>query len=539
MRKWAKLATCLGLAVGLACWECRAAAQPAPPPLDAIYFGGDPALSDRSASTTPQPVRPFPLIYQAQNTVQPADPTQPPPPAAEVKPDCPSSEPAPPPLVDVKFPFKWSWGGQYRVEPNASNFPFQPVVLTPEDHTQRFVVQRMRMWATVNPNDNVEGYAQVQFGGILWGTNVDFSKTFNGPRFPPPPGFTDTVGIVLRRAWLAYTDEQWGKVRVGFLDWHDSFGDTLASSDYDFQIGGVEWSKTFKECNNLHAVAAALLLSDLPLVTTDDSPLGSHTAVLFTLDVDQPLEDQNQSSVGASAYYITDAGDYSYPTFAPYKSSYDVWLGVRGKTVLMGTVPVNGFALVNWGSHTDGEGTTIFNHTGWAAKAEIGPVPLGPGKLSAQIIYSSGSDHPGQGADAEFRTVAQTYRDNFGSQGYWSYLHLTSPSGSSDVNDLGVSLQNRGLGLITAQAKYDYPLYRKLSGELAAGWLWSDGINPTGDSKNIGGEVCQTFTYDFGGGLKLDTGVAVLLTGDFYRPSPVASTPRALYEVYGRLQLEF
>jgi hypothetical protein len=34
-------------------------------------------------------------------------------------------------------------------------------------------------------------------------------------------------------------------------------------------------------------------------------------------------------------------------------------------------------------------------------------------------------------------------------------------------------------------------------------------------------------------------GVAALLTGNFYRPGPVGSTPRALYEVYGRLQPEF
>src|SRR5262249_45048571 len=84
---------------------------------------------------------------------------------------------------EPKIPFKWSWGGQFRVEPNSANFPFQPLVITNDEHTETFVQQRMRLWATINPNDNVEGYIQMQIGGVLWGQNVDFPKTFDGPKF--------------------------------------------------------------------------------------------------------------------------------------------------------------------------------------------------------------------------------------------------------------------------------------------------------------------------------------------------------------------
>ncbi len=105
-------------------------------------------------------------------------------------------------------------------------------------------------------------------------------------------------------------------------------------------------------------------------------------------------------------------------------------------------------------------------------------------------------------------------------------MHITSANGPSDVNDLGVSLQDRGLGLFTVQAKYEYPLCKKLTGTLAVGWLRSACANPTSGSTEIGTEISQMFTYNFGGGLKLDLGAAYLLTGDFYKTAPVAPSPR-------------
>jgi hypothetical protein len=51
------------------------------------------------------------------------------------------------------------------------------------------------------------------------------------------------------------------------------------------------------------------------------------------------------------------------------------------------------------------------------------------------------------------------------------YLMLVATQGYSDVNDMGVSLQNRGCGLLTFQTKYDYPICRRLF----RGWqvMWS------------------------------------------------------------------
>jgi hypothetical protein len=199
---------------------------------------------------------------------------------------------------------------------------------------------------------------------------------------------------------------------------------------------------------------------------------------------------------------------------------------------------MNAFAIVNTGGRQD-FAPPSFNHTGWAGKFEVGPLPVWYGKFTAEMLVSSGDSNPGNGNSSEFRTVAQTARDNFGSQGYWGYMHIAAPNGPDDVRDLGVSLQDRGYGLITVQGKYELPLTKKLTSTSSVGWLRSEKTNAVSGGSSIGTEFGQMFTYNFGGGLTLDIGAAVLLTGDFYRPSPTAPSPDNLYECFARLQLEF
>ena len=192
-------------------------------------------------------------------------------------------------------------------------------------------------------------------------------------------------------------------MRAGILDWHDYFNDTLASSDYDFNTGGVEWTNTFKDWNNFEIRAAMLLLTDEAFLVGGPSEPGAHSAYLFAVDGDQPLAEK--TSIGASVYYIDDRGDYSYQTFAPYANSWDLWFGVRAKTEI-GCVPVHGFFLINTGERHDYTPGTDLDHTGFAGQVEVGAIPIGPGKFSAQAVGATGSSNPGSGDDSEFRTVS-------------------------------------------------------------------------------------------------------------------------------------
>jgi hypothetical protein len=432
--------------------------------------------------------------------------------------------------------YRFRFSGQYRVLPNVSNFDFQPETIGngSEQRAETFAQQRLRLGLDVFTSEHVSAYIQLQIGGFVWGQNYEFPKTFVGPTFPAAD---DRVGIMLRRGWLQYSDDECGKVRVGILDWHDSFGDTLASSDYDFDVAGIDWTKTYKDLGDLKVTLGAFVLTDEALIESDKGPLGNHDALLFTFDADKPVAEK--TSIGASVYYLADDGEYSYPTLTPYKSAWDIWVGVRAKTEV-DCVPLNAFVIYNGGQRDNLDGEPFFRHQGWAGKAEVGGVPFGPGKWYAQVLASTGDGNPGENPDSgEFRTIAQTYRDNFGAQGYWGYLYIAAPNGPSDVKDLGVSLQDRGLGLFTAQTKYVYPLCDKLTATEAAGWLTATKPNPIGGGKQIGTELAHQFTYDFGGGLKLDVGAAVLFTGDFYRATLLSPKPVDLWMGFSRLQLEF
>lgn len=417
-------------------------------------------------------------------------------------------------------------GGQYRMMFNGANFNFHDQVITDDQRSQSFFNQRFRPWLTVQTNEHVEGYLQMEIGHILWGENFDFPKTYVGPRFPPAD---DRVGIEMRYGYLTYTTDVDDRWRAGIQPWQDSFDQTLASSDWDFSVGGLSWLTTSAALGDMRLLAGGFVLTEGDVGQADD-------AILWTLDGDWGSEGGN--SLGWSIYVLSDHDQYSYPTVAPYDSAWDVWFGLRA-TVQTAVAPIHSFFLYNTGRRNELGGMPDFLHNGFAVKLETGPKPFWFGELRFQTLYSTGEDDPDDRSSGEFRTVAQSVRDNFGSQGYWSYLALTSPHGPSDVNDLGVSLQNRGLGLFTIQAAFDYHIHECLASTFAVGWLNADAPNPTSGSRDMGTEILQMLTYDFSGGLKFDTGVAVLFTGDFYRASPVAGPPDVLWEVFSRLQLEF
>lgn len=439
-------------------------------------------------------------------------------------------------------------GAQYRLMYNASNFDFHPATISDNQAAQTFFNQRFRTWFEFHTNDMVSGYMQLETGHVLWGAAPEFPKTYGGPFSPAG----DRVGVELRRGYLTYGNPESGMLRAGIQDWHDAFGESytlgtfgavddydsmsavLANSVWDFSVGGLTYVGPAPVVADWNLNAGMYVLWEGDTHRADD-------AFLTAFDVDRDLDEDN--SIGFSAYYLVDQGQYFYPITLPgggafvYESAWDAWLGFRVRTALRG-IPVRGFVIYNTGRREEFGGAPDFTHDDVALKLELGAICFGPGKVSFQTLYSTGDGNPDETQRDGFRTIAQSERDNFGSQGYWSYLLLTSPHGPSDVNDLGVGLQNRGLGLFTIQGKYDYPICGRLSGTIAAGWLQSDAPNPVSGSRDMGTELANMFRYDFGGGLVADMGAGVFFTGDFYRAAG-GGPPDDLYEAFTRVQLEF
>lgn len=461
----------------------------------------------------------------------------------DVRACCPPPEPCcgPPderPFVRVGKDMSLAFGGQFRVVSQFVNFDRHSLTIGDDQGTSAFAALRLRPWVNIYGSDRCSYgvYAQVEIGHIFFGEDNDFPKTFG-----PDP---DEVGVELRRGYLWWKPCPTQRVRLGVLDWQDRFGERptfgdpwwsvdrydsfqapLANSIWDFSVAGIDWE--------IDSAGWHWRLSALVLDEDDNTFDGDGAAWLFGLDVDREV---GCSLLGASAYYLHDDGDYSYGTFggpgAAYKSAWDLWLGARAH-VPLGRLEASAFAIYNTGETENAD----WEHDGWAAKVAL----ASPGPCTSwrvQALYSSGNDGSSATSSGEFRTIAQSERDNFGAQGYWSYLALSSPHGPSDVDDLGVGVQNRGLGLLAVQGMVEHKFASRISGRAAVGWMRSAESNPISGSSAMGIEVMAELSFKLGANLGLDVGGAWFFTGDFYRAAG-GPEPDDLGMLWTRLQVEF
>ena len=437
-------------------------------------------------------------------------------------------------------------GGQYRLMGNGANLRFHEQSIRSDQPRSSFANQRFRTWLNIHDrNDCQYGvYTQVEVGHTALGNNYEFPKTF------VVDSIGDDVGIELRRGYLWFKPTEHSLVRAGILGWEDRFGERptfrdplwavdrydttrspLANSVWDFNVGGITYESTVQQ--TWHYGLGALVLQQ-----GHTSITGTGGSVLFTADIDRTI---GKTIWGGSAYYLRDQGGYSYGNFGGpvstgigfVRDSSDVWVGGRGH-IEHGPATTSLFLIVNSGT------VPAFNwtHTGWSAKAETA-VGAGSGTTTLRFLYASGDDGANPSHSGEFRTIAQSVRDNRGAQSYWSVLGLTSPRGPSDGNDLGIGLQNSGLGLITLQAGYEHPLGNRWTSSFAGGWLRSDAINPASGSSNIGTELLAETRRQLGEYTALELGASVLFTGDFFKSIGASGPPATLYELYSRWQLEF
>lgn len=233
---------------------------------------GDPVGGDNFQGDSPQ------NSFQ-EGAAPPIADLLPPPAEPQVKhaersdaPGLPTERPQPPP---------YAIGGQYRVMFNAANFAFHPPDVTDAQKSQTFFNQRFRTWLTVAPNENVGAYLQVQMGHNLWGEQFEFVKANVAPLFP----VGDRVGIALRRAYLSYRNDGLGELRLGVQDWQDMFGQTLASADWDFNVGGLLWERPLPRLGDARMRLGWFALSEGDVQLADD-------ALLVALDVAWQPSDQ-------------------------------------------------------------------------------------------------------------------------------------------------------------------------------------------------------------------------------------------------------
>lgn len=406
-------------------------------------------------------------------------------------------------------------GLQYRMMYNFSNIPLSGVTTATDTEDYDFFRQRMRFNIDVQPVENAGGFLQLEYRGGWGGSS---------PANSDPRGVGLTLNAFnrleargVRYGYIYYIPKDEIYLAAGIIPVSDQIGDTLFSADWDFNVGGITFSSVY---SNLDYRLAYLRLIDG--VASADREVVGENSNLFIADVNWLIG--KKAKVGGHIYYLYASKDVAIEAGLPGKVSQG-WYSISG-SVNLETINLNGFISVNNGDY----GTT--DNTGLALKAEA-IISLGSPTLKLLAVYSTG-DEEGKTSGDQFRTI----QGIFGTEGYWAYTHLFTANGPSDVNDLGVGLDNGGRGLTSIQAKIESALsgIDKLTGELSVGWFQASKDNAAGND-DMGTEVSSMVTYEMAKYLNLQLGFAYAFLGSFYESGD--QDPDNLYEVFSRFQLQF
>ncbi|MFQ5599381.1 MAG: hypothetical protein ACE5G2_02375 [Candidatus Krumholzibacteriia bacterium] len=388
-------------------------------------------------------------------------------------------------------------GGQYRILYNSSNFGFHQEGFGQDERNRSFWNQRFRTWLDVQADERTSAYLQLEVGHLQWGDG-EFPKTYQ----------SDRIGIETRRAFIVY---QWNGARVeaGILGFSDGFGGILASADWDFSTGGVlaSWTRP-----SVRLRGGFLKLQEDDPRRADDN--------IYVLD---GVFDLGGNEMGVHVY-LKDANVES--------EVRSFWAGAHVRRETVG-IEFNGFGILNRNTLVSGDQVS----THGALKIEAASEIVAGIDLAIQVLVSTGdSDSTATGLRG-FQTVAQSLGDGLGAQSYWSYVGLMSPRGSSDVNDLGISIQNRGAGLTAIQGRIELPVSSWFGIYGAAGFQRAtDAPPPRGPV--LGTELLAEGLFTLSQHLTLEVGASVGFLGDYYE-LPGRPEPDDLYEFFSRFQLEF
>ncbi|NOY69918.1 MAG: hypothetical protein GXP53_10620 [Deltaproteobacteria bacterium] len=403
-------------------------------------------------------------------------------------------------------------GLQYRIMANGSNIPLSGVTTPAETESYNFFRQRMRINLDIKPSDNTGGFVQLEYRGG-WGGSSPASSDPRGAGLSLN-AFNRLEARGVRYGYIYYTPAADSYLAAGIIPVSDQLGDTLFSADWDFNAGGIVYKG---RVDRLDYRLAWVRMVD-GIASSDRDVVGKDSG-LYVGDADFTLS--HEARIGAHVYFLN----------APEKLGTALGIGgkiTQGWYAVSGALDIdslelNGFICLNSGHY----GTS--DNTGTAVKLEAG-IPMGEVKLDLMAIYTSG-DREGKTAH-RFRTV----QGIFGTEGYWAYTHIFTPNGPSDVNDMGIGIDNGGKGITTAQARLTAPLSERLTGEFVLGWFTTTKENAAGDS-TMGTEVSAMGTYALAKDLSLQLGAAYAFLGDFYKTGN--DEPENLYEIFSRLQLQF
>ncbi len=324
--------------------------------------------------------------------------------------------------------------------------------------------------------------------------------------------------IAVRHAVVDYTFKNGAGFQAGIVPLSDRFGDTLFSSDWDYNPVALSVTAPLAG-GHLRAFAANLAEGDETIADDDFAH--------YQLDYALPLSGDSELNLGASLLNLAD------PVQA---NRIHANYGIGGSHRFANGMLLRGFVV---GSHTEKELLGTPDHgEGVAAKIEL----TGASGLGVMATYASG-ESDGSGFLPPMALAA--------TQGYWGYTGILTVQGPTDTGFDGdsVNVSNSGLGLTTVQVKYARPLTADLDLYLAGGWFGNSDVASGRDSL-VGYDFVAMGTYHFNDILALDFGAAYALLEDSvsgysngvvggFSFNQAAGNDRDKIALFSRLQAEF
>lgn len=330
--------------------------------------------------------------------------------------------------------------------------------------------------------------------------------------------------VGLRHAVMNYKFSDAALLKAGLVPVPDKFGDTLFSSDWDFNPVAIEldgkvdvldyrlaWMKIEENGETDETAKGVDQDNDMDAYLLDlGTNVGTANIGVMGLIIRTP-----ENGIITSGT----AGDDGYKT--------NSWIGVRADGSAAG---LNWHASVVNSDVDESVSPGADDSNGWQVLAKV------DGKVdkigwSLLGLYTTGSD------DYEDSFFSPQYL--YGGQGYWGktgILNIQGPTDTGmDVNMLRTD--NGGLGLTTIQGSISAPLMNNLSGYVGAGWYQANEDDANGND-DIGTDVYAQVKYTFPNSpLALDAGFDVASLGKA-APNSDDDT-RTATAVFARLQAEF
>ena len=378
-----------------------------------------------------------------------------------------------------------TWHGQFRINYYSLN--------QDEDVDSGTAAARLRWRPTwdVKVNNDVSMHMQLNIGHIQSNTSNARYEQGGDP------------AVAIRHAMLNFTTPvTGGKFAAGLVPMSDKFGDTLFSSDWDFNPLALSWMGKYEN-------------ADIRLATgklTETSPAKDDDLDAFLADIDLPM---GNGSVGGSIYVfrsgdgLTSVGDVG-------GTATENYIGIRAKQDI-GFAMVNGFFIYNQGKIEDCSsvfctGAVIgddVDNSGYAIKLE-GTKPVGSANVGLMFIMTSG--------DKDFMTTDSprsfiTPMALIDHHGYWGYtgkLNVQGPTDTGIDNPLRVDGSvyggaGLGYGLMTVQVKADFPVTDRLDGYAAIGIFQHQDV-PSANDESIGTDIYIQGKYNIAQNLNLEAG---------------------------------